>query len=300
MNLATLRARIYADFLMPSRLDAYRNLLELALDAGYRVVSIEAFWQLIVDDAVDRAARYLILRHDIDTDPRTAAAMWEIERHLGIESSYFFRLSTIDLGLMRVISDGVGHASYHYEEVATIAKERRLRRAADVLHTLPEARDRFRENLGRLRTATGLTMRVVASHGDFVNRALGVANRAILDDPEFRQSVGVDLEVYDEAFTRHITSRYSDTHHPRYWVSGEPEEGIARREPVIQLLVHPRHWRVHRVVNAADDIRRVGQGLAYAFPRGSGGPRGTSGTWSGATDPRSGKSPGQDTDMPAR
>ena len=190
---------------MPSRLEAYRGLLELALSARYRVVSIESFWRLLVDDAVDPAGRYLILRHDIDTDPSTAAAMWEIERHLGIESSYYFRLSTTDLGLMRAISDSGGEASYHYEEVAAIVKERRLRRADEVLDHLPEARDRFCENLGRLRTATGLTMRVVASHGDFVNRAVGVANRAILDDPAFRQSVGVDLEVYDETLS--ATSR---------------------------------------------------------------------------------------------
>ena len=297
MNVATVRDRIYADFLMPSRLEAYRGLLELALGAGYRVVSIETFWQLVLDDAVDRSGRYLILRHDIDTDPHTAAAMWEIERRLGIESSYYFRLNTADLRLMGAISDGGGQASYHYEEVATIVKERRLRRAADVLDSLPEARDRFRENLGRLRTATGLAMRVVASHGDFVNRAVGVANRAILEDPDFRQSVGVDLEVYDEVFIRHITTRYSDTHHPRYWVSGDPEEGIARQEPVIQLLVHPRHWRVHRVVNAADDLRRVGQALAYALPGRSGG---ASGARSGAPGLRSGAPPGQDTDVPVR
>ena len=269
MNLATLRDRIYADFLMPSRLEAYRGLLEQALGAGYRVVSIESFWRMLVDDAVDPAGRYLILRHDIDTDPGTAAAMWEIDRDLGIQSSYYFRLSTTDLGLMRAISDGGGEASYHYEELASIVKERRIRRIGDVLDHLPEARDRFRENLGRLRTATGLAMRVVASHGDFVNRAVGVANRAILDDPAFRQSVGVHLEVYDEAFIRHITSRHSDTHHPRYWVGADPQEGIARREPVIQVLVHPRHWRVRRVVNAADDIRRVGEGLAYKLPRSS-------------------------------
>jgi hypothetical protein len=243
------------------------------LNAGYRVVSIETFWKLVVDDAVDPAGRYLILRHDIDTDPRTAAAMWEIERHLGIEGSYYFRLSTTDVGLMRAISDDGGQASYHYEEVATIVKERRLRRPADVLGHLPEARDRFRENLDRLRTATGLAMRVVASHGDFANRAIGVANRAILDDPAFRQSVGVDLEVYDEAFIRRITSRFSDTHHPRYWVGADPEEGLARRDPVIQVLVHPRHWRVDRVINAADDVRRVGEGLAYALSR-SGSPTG--------------------------
>lgn len=279
MKLSSLRDRIYADFLMPSRLEAYRGLLQLALGAGYRIVSIETFWRRLVEEAVDPAKQYLVLRHDIDTDPGTARVMWDIERQLGIESSYFFRLSTIDVGLMRAIAEGGGHASYHYEELATIAKERHLRRPAEVLDHLPEARARFRDNLERLRATTGLPMRVVASHGDFVNRAVGVANRAILDDTEVRRSVGIELEVYDEALVRHLTTRYSDTHHPRYWVDGDPADGIARKDPVIQLLVHPRHWRVNRRVNAADDIRRVWEGLAYA---------------------RRGTPPSPDTDVPAR
>jgi hypothetical protein len=234
-------------------------------------VSIETFWHLIDGDAVDPAARYLVLRHDIDTDPGTARAMWDIERALGIDGSYYFRLSTADPGLMRAIAEGGSQASYHFEELATIAKQRHLRHGADVLEHLPEARALFQANLERLRASTGLPMRVVASHGDFVNRATGVANRAILDDATFRQDVGVDLEVYDEAYLGHLTDRYSDTHHPRFWVSGNPAEGITRGAAVIQVLVHPRHWRVHRLVNAADDIRRVAEGLAYRLPSRSAG-----------------------------
>ncbi len=68
-----------------------------------------------------------MLRHDVDTDPGTAAAMWDIERELGVESSYFFRLSTLAPALMADIAAGGSEASYHYEEVATVAKRRRLR-----------------------------------------------------------------------------------------------------------------------------------------------------------------------------
>jgi hypothetical protein len=32
---------------------------------------------------------------------------------------------------------------------------------------------------------------------------------------------------------------------------------IARGEPVIHTLAHPRHWRAARAVNARDDIRRL-------------------------------------------
>ena len=37
--------RMYADFLMPSRLPTYRRLLESMLAGGYAVVSIETYWK---------------------------------------------------------------------------------------------------------------------------------------------------------------------------------------------------------------------------------------------------------------
>jgi len=86
--LGQLRDRVYSDFLMRSRLGLYRELLETALGAGYEVVSIEALWRRIVGPGLDPARRYLALRHDIDTDSRTAAAMWAIDRELGVKSSY--------------------------------------------------------------------------------------------------------------------------------------------------------------------------------------------------------------------
>ena len=41
MDVAAVRHRLYADFMMPSRLAAYGDLLQRALEAGYRAVSIE-------------------------------------------------------------------------------------------------------------------------------------------------------------------------------------------------------------------------------------------------------------------
>lgn len=80
MNFTRIWDRVYGDFLMPSGLGSYRRVLESALRAGYEPIPVERFWQLIVAGTVDQARRYLILRHDIDTDPRTGAQMWEIER----------------------------------------------------------------------------------------------------------------------------------------------------------------------------------------------------------------------------
>jgi glycosyltransferase involved in cell wall biosynthesis len=257
--LTVARRRLWADLFMPSRLDAYAAFLDGALAAGYRIAGLGSFASS--DPGGDR--RVLVLRHDIDTDPRTARAMWEIERERGIASSTFFRLSTLDVDLMRAMAAAGGEVGYHYEELATIAKRQHLRTAGDVRAQLPEARRLFTENLERLRRQTGLPLRLAASHGDFVNRAVGVTNAEILADPAFRASVGIDLEAYDADLNARIGSHHSDTAPPRNWVGEDPAAAIGRGEPVIHVLVHPRHWFANRRVNLVDDLRRAGEGVAY-------------------------------------
>jgi hypothetical protein len=265
--LPRLWNRVYADFLMPSRLDDYRLLLEAAQRARYRISSVGSAWRLLQAGGLDGSVRILVLRHDVDTDPRTAAAMWEIGRELGTESSFFFRLSTLAPALMADIAREGSEASYHYEEVATVAKHRRLRTRADAMAYLPEARDLFAANLERLRETTGLPMRVVASHGDFVNRRLGLPNWVILEDADFRRQVQVELETYDGAFLRYLPSRHIDAPPPRRWEPSDPAAAIAAGVPVVSVLVHPRHWRAAPVVNARDDIGRVFDGIRLWLPK---------------------------------
>jgi hypothetical protein len=271
MRPGAVRDRIYADFLMPSRLEAYRAMVGSWLEAGYAVDSVEGFWRATGDGASGATGRHVVLRHDVDTDPRTAAAMWAVDRSSGIAASYYFRLSTIDVELMGDIAAGGGEASYHFEELAAVAKRRHLRDPQAARAAIPEAQERFRRNIDRLRAATGLPMRVVASHGDFVNRRLGIPNWSILADPAFRRTVEIDLETYDDAFARHVSSRHSDTHHPRYWVGEDPAEAIGRGDQVVYVLVHPRHWHARRRVNARDDAWRLAESLAYRLPAGGGG-----------------------------
>ena len=259
--------RTYGDFLMPSRLPVYRDLLETALRTGYTICPSSSIGDSSIQGTIDPERRYLILRNDVDTGPRTAGAMWRIEHSLGISGSYFFRLSTLDLDLMNDIAAAGGEASYHYEELATVAKRRHLRSRSSALEHVSEAQDLFRTNVDRLRAQTGLPIRVVASHGDFVNRELGLTNWLILDDPAFRGEVGIDLETYDHDFINHVTSRHADLTRPPYWTPADPAEAIARNERVIYLLVHPRSWHVERALNARDDLIQIREGLIYALPR---------------------------------
>ncbi len=258
--------RVYADFLMASRLPDYRALLESALHAGYEIVSVRRFWQLIRDGSVDPGRRYLVLRHDIDTDPATARAMWVIDESLGINGSYYFRLSTLDVEFMQQIESRGGEAGYHYEEIATIAKRRGIRRHDAGIQAIPEARELFLRNLVGLRGITGLRLEIVGSHGDFVNRHLRLPNWAMMVDRGFRRDAGIELEVYDHAFMRHVTSRHSDADYPQTWQPGGAGAALTSGSPVVYLLVHPRHWLANPAANAHDDARRLREGIQYRLP----------------------------------
>jgi len=253
---------------MPSRLEEYENLIREILNLGYEIHSVSSFWQILEAGGgyPCSSAKYLILRHDIDTDPATAEAQWQIEKNLDVQASYYFRLSTLDFSLMQEIAQAGSEVSYHYEEIATVAKEKCLRSRSQVQREMPYIRQRFKENLSSLRRRTGLPMRIVAAHGDFVNRRLKTLNQEILDRA-LRQEVGIELEAYDKVFNRHVTSHHSDLAYPQFWRPNSPLEASHRGEQVIYILIHPRHWRVNRRENLIDNMKRLWEHLRYGLCR---------------------------------
>lgn len=255
--------RAYSDFLRSDRLPAFAGLIHSLLDHGYVVCSVLDFWQLLQQGGVHCDTKYVVLRHDVDTDPATARRMWELERRLGVRSTYYFRNSTLDIPLMRDIQRSGSEASYHYEELATVAKQRGLIRREEVVAAMPHLRDLFRQNLKRLRQVTGLPMLTVASHGDFVNRKLGIPNHLLLQDDQLRCELNIVLEAYDAAFMQHMTSRCSDSAFPGPWDSRDPQDSIDRGEPRMHILIHPRQWHTSPWVNLKDDLRRCWEEFHY-------------------------------------
>lgn len=266
--LTALAYRVYSDFLMPSRIPSWSALLEMALKHGYLSYSVGGFLNLVRTQSVDPESRYLIVRHDVDTDRQTAGEMWGVERRLGVLGSYFFRLTTVDPEMMKRIHETGSEASYHYEELACVTKKMRLHSKEQVLSVMPIIRRLFSANLCSLRSLTGLPMDIVASHGDWANRHIGLPNTVILADPGFWREMHIKLEVYDEEFMTHVTSRLVDMNYPRFWSTGDPTDAIRRGEKVVYLLVHPRHWRANLALNLQDDLGRSLEGLTYRFGMG--------------------------------
>jgi hypothetical protein len=153
--------------------------------------------------------------------------------------------------------------SYHYEEIASLAKEKCLITKEEVQRQMVCIRRRFVENLSALRAKTDLPMKTIAAHGDFVNRYLNMPNQEILNK-SIRKRMGIVLEVYDDEFNRYVSSRHIDCAYPEFWTPFDPLKAMRRGEPVVYLITHPRHWHANQRENLSDNLQRIWEGLAYA------------------------------------
>ena len=87
-------------------------------------MTLAAFAALVARSDSALPGRVLLVRHDVDSDVSRARRMREIERGLGTVSTYFFRRVTWDVAFMRELQSEGCEVGYHYEELATLVKER--------------------------------------------------------------------------------------------------------------------------------------------------------------------------------
>jgi hypothetical protein len=253
--------RLYADYLMPSRLGEYEKLLVAANRAGYRQLWVRDFSRA-VHGAGSGPARVLVHRHDIDSDVRTARKMFALEIRHGVRASYYFRLSTLDIGFMRDIEAAGSEASYHYEEVATYAKQYRMRRGCEVRQRFPEIRALFERNFAHIAERLGLPMATVASHGDFANRRLKVINHELLRDPGLRRRCGIECESYDNELLRHFDVYISDRPYPVFYYPVSPFDAIGRHARIC-FLTHPVQWETNWIESTRCNMVRLAEELVW-------------------------------------
>lgn len=140
--------------------------------------------------------RIFLNRHDVDIDSKIARKMFQIEKKMGITSTFYFRLSTLDIDLMREINNYGSEVGYHFEEIATFAKQYRIKDKTGLKSHHKKIQKLFLENLSRIEESLGFKILSVASHGDFMNRALGCTNNEIIDEV-LKQRARIDFEAYE-------------------------------------------------------------------------------------------------------
>lgn len=263
--------RIHQDFLMPHRLAEYRSMLACAVEHGYRIISVED-WAAIVQSKSQQSQqsqqsslanqKLLVLRHDVDTDPTQMLLTAEIEYEFKAGASYFFRLATLNSRVVRTVAERGFHVSYHFEEIASFAKQHRLLSRAQIEARMPEIHALFAANITELRQRFGLPMRLVCSHGDWINRRLGLMNHALLADQSFRDQIGIDFETYDAALVQPMKSYVSDYPAPFWWKPNPPLAHFKHGDSPLGILTHPRQWR-SSIHNATDIVQRAIEGFRY-------------------------------------
>ncbi|CUI08900.1 hypothetical protein LXA47_23210 [Massilia sp. P8910] len=251
--------RLYSDYLMPSRLNEYEDLLRSAADKGYAQISVRDF--LRAPPAQPRPPT-IVHRHDIDSNLRTAARMFAREVRRGVRSSFYFRLSTLDFGLMREIEDYGSEASYHFEEVAAFAKRHHLRDPQEVRRHFGAIGSEFAANLLRIEDRLGMKLSTVASHGDFANRRLGIINHEILADPALRARCGIACEAYDARLLRQFDLYISDRPPPQLYHPLAPAAALGRYHSIC-LLTHPLQWETNWYDTTKCNLRRLAEGLTW-------------------------------------
>jgi hypothetical protein len=214
----------------------YRRLLVLAQSQGYALVSLESW---LANAEAHAGKDVLILRHDVDQCPASAARMAAIESELGICSTWYFRWRTAQPKVIQAIRDGGHEVGLHYE---TLTREllRRGLRAADAQTLIPEVRPLLRAELAAFAERHG-PARSTCPHGD--TRMRGVHNGVLLQGEDL-SAYGVDWEA-NAAVGRlplevWLTDRSSAEGR---WKDGmDPADLLIDRRSPILAVVHPNNW----------------------------------------------------------
>ena len=251
--------RIYRDYIMGCKLKIYRALLKKIIDSGYNIIPCKDFFNVSADEKI------CILRHDIDTDVKIAKKMFDIEKSLGISSTYYFRLCTLDKKLVDYIKkcDENTEISYHFEEISTFAKENGIVSKEDIDKNLDIIRAKFKSNLTFVKEHYKLECSTIASHGDFANRKIGIINNYLLND-ELRKDCNVLLEAYDSELMTN-SAYISDGKYNLLQTNQNSiiDEMIEQQKNRLYILVHPRTWASAPIERFRVDFRRYKEGKSY-------------------------------------
>lgn len=252
------RPRFSRTFSLARRTE-YRTLLRTAIGKGYTLVPLERY----LDDVTTRTIeRVMILRHDVDQRPTAALEMAEVERELGVRSTWYFRWRTADVQVIADVAAQGGEMGLHYETLTRRGLAEGLQPGADITPLLDECRSALRAELTAFRRLFG-PARSVAAHGD--SRVPWLRNLDLLE--------GVGPEAIGARYDANLSLR---AHRLGAWVTDRsiaegswggdrsPIELLSEGCSPLLCLTHPNNWVSgpailrDRVLTAALPDRRAG------------------------------------------
>jgi hypothetical protein len=213
--------------------DSYRELLDVFLQADYRVATVRQAATELIDPPL------LILRHDVEWSAERAVALAAIERGLDVRSTLYFRVDTRanDIRAMMRLQDDGFDIGYHYNCLD--------RTKGDV----SQAIQLFEQDMAYLRHS-GIEIVTVAPHGNPRLKRVGYESNAdlIRRDPTLLNRMDLwDLGGFTRHFDRHPNLfpvadagvRWNHGQLTRKSLSSLARDGSA---PRMFMLVHTDYW----------------------------------------------------------
>lgn len=259
---------LFNNFLRPSRLPYYDSVIKSLATGGYKFYTLENLNREMINNTfplIQKNNKICVIRHDIDTDPKTATELAKIEAKYGAVSTYYYRLRTAVKKQMKIVAD-LGHeVGYHYEEIGKYAKKKNLHSKDEIDNHMDNIQSDFLNNLHQFRNLSNCPVSTIASHGDWVNaHFLKIPNKYLIDT-SVRISGKIELEAYDENFMQHVSCRISDLGGENIWYPIKLEDALKSDPKFLYILIHPRQWYTRSWENIKEDTLRLFETIMYKF-----------------------------------
>jgi hypothetical protein len=222
--------------LAAARWPEYRALLDAALSAGYRVVSLETW----LAEPAGATVATLVLRHDVDQHPRSVLEMLRIEADLGLRSTWYFRWRTAHPAVVNAVREKGGAVGLHYETLSRHVLEAGLDRDQVDEAVIARCRETLRAEIAAFRARFG-RLESICPHGD---SRVGFVSNAVLLPPEGASALGVRWDGNQAMRGRGLRYWLTDRSAPEgRWKDGVDPHGLllAGTTPIL-CLTHPNNW----------------------------------------------------------
>jgi hypothetical protein len=259
--IKTIIRRIGLDYFLRNRINEYEELIKTALDKGFEIMPHSQFYDLVKKNEIG-SRKILMIRQDIDSDPIYCREWLRIEKKHQIHTSYYFRLCTVHIPIMKEVLAHGSDCGYHYEELASYAKRNKIKSAEEIQKHFDEIRKEFKHNLSVLETQLGSKIQYIASHGDFANRKLKMPNHSFINR-EVLDENGLVFEAYDAEFVDNYSINIMDAGGPNFYTGSVSQLEALSHYQIVHLLLHPKNWRSSFYWNTYENGKRFFEGLKY-------------------------------------
>lgn len=219
---------------MDFTLKKYEELCQKIAKSNYRVISLKDYF-------TGKPKKFVILRHDVDKSPKNALKMALIESKYDLKSTFYFRIKTLDLEVMKKISDMGHEIGYHYECLDETKGD------------YGKAIKIFKKNLDRF---NNFDIKTICMHGNALSKW---NNRYLWKKYDFRKFgilgeayISVDfseLEYFSDTGRTWDPSKYNikdipEGYKPKIEINstGDLKNLVSEGEKNLYILTHPNRW----------------------------------------------------------